>query len=43
MPVAIISIAQQAIPKVIGHTLFCLAQLRTQSTEVTMRPSSNRF
>src|SRR2546430_1162061 len=41
-PVAIISIAQQAKPKVIGHMLDSRAQLIACSSEVVMTLSSNR-
>src|SRR5436309_13371728 len=41
-PVAIISIAQQARPKVIGHMLDCRAQLIACSSDVVMTLSSNR-
>src|SRR5256885_12182519 len=37
-PVAIISIAQQASPKVIGHNADLRAQLKTKSTVVVMMP-----
>src|SRR6185295_678729 len=42
-PTAIISIAQHARPKVIGHTLLARPQLIAQSSDVMIRPSSNRF
>src|SRR4051812_11140427 len=42
-PTAIISIAQQASPNVIGHSEFFLAQLMAKSMLVTIKPSSNRF
>jgi hypothetical protein len=41
-PVAIISMAQQASPNVIGHMLDCLAQLMPCSSVVVMTLSSNR-
>src|SRR5262245_14406319 len=41
-PVAIISIAQQARPKVIGHRADLRAQLKTKSTVVVMMFFSNR-
>src|SRR5438128_392301 len=37
-PVAIISIAQQASPKVIGHSADLRAQLKTKSTVVVITP-----
>src|ERR1041384_2830278 len=37
-PVAIISIAQQASPNVIGHSADLRAQLKTKSTVVVMMP-----
>jgi hypothetical protein len=37
-PVAIISIAQQAKPNVIGHSADFRAQLKTKSTVVVMIP-----
>src|SRR6516162_6318970 len=40
-PVAIISMAQQARPKVIGHMLDSRAQLIACSSDVVMTPSSN--
>jgi hypothetical protein len=40
--VAIISIAQQAKPKVIGQMLDWRAQLMARSMVVVMTPSSNR-
>jgi hypothetical protein len=40
---AIISIAQQARPKVMGQIEFFRPQLRAKSRLVTMRPSSKRF
>jgi len=42
-PVHIISIAQHANPKVTGQMLHRRAQLMAQSTEVIIRPGSNRF
>src|SRR5438034_6572036 len=42
-PTAIISMAQQARPKVMGQREFLRAQLMAKSRLVTMRPSSKRF
>ena len=42
-PKAIISMAQQARPKVIGQMELFLAQFSAKSTLVTIRPSSKRF
>src|SRR5438132_9745126 len=42
-PTAIISMAQQARPKVIGQMEFFRAQLMAKSRLVTIRPSSKRF
>jgi len=42
-PTAIISIAQQASPKVIGQMLLLRPQLIAQSKDVTINPSSKRF
>src|ERR1044072_6917178 len=42
-PVAIISIAQQARPNVIGHKADLRAQLMSESTVVVMMFFSNRF
>src|SRR5574337_1570194 len=41
-PVAIMSMAQQARPKVIGHGEDLRAQLNSQSSDVVTTPGSNR-